>query len=190
MKRLGLACVLAIALPRVGVADEPAPAPAPEPAPATEPAPAPAPAPVTVPTPDDERAPVTRVRSRDITIEVPGERSRNNKLIIGGIFGGGVLVSALGLYYHLDSRDAANEVSADRFNGKSWTEKQEDLVARADRSKTRATVAYAIGGGLLIGAIVAYIVTAPKSETAVIHTGGVVVVPTDEGGMVTRMWSF
>jgi hypothetical protein len=186
MKRLGLACVLAIALPRVGIADEPAPAPAPEPAPATEPAPAPAP----VIVPDDERAPVLRARSRDLTIEVPGERSRNNKLIIGGIFGGGVLVSALGLYYHLDSRDAANEVSADRFNGKSWSEKQDDLVARADRSKTRATVAYAIGGGLLIGAIVAYIVTAPKSETAVIHTGGVVVVPTDEGGMVTRMWSF
>ena len=134
---------------------------------------------------------MTRVRSREIKIEVPGERSRNNKLIVGGIAAGGVLVSALGLYFHLDSRDAANEVSADRFNGKAWSEKQADLVARADRSKTRATVAYVIGGGLLAGAIIAYIVTAPKDETAVIQTSsGYVVVPTDDGGMVTRMWSF
>lgn len=188
MKRLGLACVLAIALPRAGFADEPAPAPAPEPTPAPEPDPAPTPAPPPAPV-VQEPAPIVRTGGRDVTIEVPGERSRNNKLIVGGIFAGGVLVSALGLYYHLDSRDAANEVSADRFNGKAWSDKQVDLVERADRSKTRATVSYVIGGGLLVGAIVAYIVTAPKSETAVIHTG-VAVVPTDDGGMVTRMWSF
>jgi hypothetical protein len=164
MKWFGLACVLAILLPRVGLADEP--------------------------TPVTSEAPVARTGSRDITIEVPGERTRNNKLIIGGIAAGGVLVGALGLYFHLDSRDAANEVSADRFNGKSWSQKQIDLVARADRSKTRAEVSYVIGGGLLLGAVIAYIVTSPKSETSVIHTSPVGVVPTGDGGMVTGMWSF
>lgn len=131
------------------------------------------------------------VRQRDIYIEVPGERSRNNKLIIGGVAGFGVLVGALGLYWHLDSRDATNEVEATMTTGKAWTEHDVALVDRAERSKTRATVAYVIGGTALIGAIAAFIYTAPKSETSVIHTGGVTVVPTSDGGtMVTKLWSF
>lgn len=130
-------------------------------------------------------------RSREIQVEIPGERSRNNKILVAGIGAAGLLASALGVYWHLDSRDASNEVSADYFTGKAWTEDKIDLVDRAERSKTRATVAYSIGGALIVGAIVTWIVTAPESEITVIRPGGVSITPThDGGGMVTRMWSF
>lgn len=169
-----LACVAAIASPRASLAEEVPPSPLPAPVEAPPAAPMPPP-----------------TRSRVIEIEVPGERTTNNKLIVGGIAAAGVIASALGVYWHLDSRDAANEVSADAFTGEAWTSEKVGLVDRADRSKTRATVAYAIGGALLIGAIATYILTEPESETSVIRTGGVAITPVpDGGGLVTKLWSF
>ena len=130
-------------------------------------------------------------RGREIQVEVPGERSQNNKILCASIGAAGVIASALGLYWHLDSRDASNEVNADVFTGEAWTDEKNALVDRAERSKTRATIAYSFGGALLIGAIATFIFTSPKSETTIIRTGGVTVTPTDDGGgMVSRMWSF
>jgi hypothetical protein len=127
---------------------------------------------------------------REITIEVPGERTQNQKLMLGGLLAAGVLVSSLGLYWHLDSRDASNEVSAGAFTGEGWTEEHVGLVERAERSKTRATIAYSIGGAFLIGTVAAWILTDPKSEKTVIRTG-VIVTPTSDGGaMASKAWSF
>jgi hypothetical protein len=136
---------------------------------------------------EEPRGPVPR----EIVVEVPGERSKNNKILVASLGAAGVIASALGLYWHLDSRDASKEVTADYFTGEAWTAEKVALVDRAERSKTRATIAYSFGGALLVGAIATWIITAPKSETTIIRTGGVVVTPTpDGGGMVTRMWSF
>ena len=129
-------------------------------------------------------------RPREITVEIPGERSQNNKILVASLGAASVIAGALGVYWHLDSRDASDQVSADTFTGEAWTDDKIDLVDRADRSKTRATIAYSIGGALLVGTIVTWIVTAPESETAIIRTGGLGVAPTQDGGMVTRMWSF
>jgi hypothetical protein len=130
-------------------------------------------------------------KPREIEVEVPGERSQNNKILLASIGAAGVIASALGVYWHLDSRDASKDVSADYFTGEAWTEDKIDIVDRAERSKTRATIAYSIGGALIVGAIATWILTAPESETTIIRTGGVVVTPThDGGGIVTRMWSF
>lgn len=183
-----VACVLAITAPHASFADEPAPPSDPASAPAPAPAPTvviPPPAPVS-----EQPAPQPR-HMRDIKIEVPGERSRNNKLVIGGVAAAGAIVSLLGVYWHLDSRDASNEVSADAFTGKAWGDDEIALVDRAERSKTRAIVAYSIGGAMLVGAVAAWIFTAPRSETAIIRTG-VIVTPPDRGGggVVSKMWSF
>ena len=183
------ACISAIAT--TSFADEPAPEPAPAPPePAPAPAPEAAPAPARAPAP----APIVQPRglpTREIKIEVPGERSRENKMIVGGIAAAGVIASALGVYWHLDSRDASKQVSADYFTGKAWNDDRVDLVDRAERSKTRATIMYSIGGALIIGAIAAWIYTEPKSETQIIRTGGVALTPTEDGGgLVSRMWSF
>ena len=130
-------------------------------------------------------------RSRELEIEVPGERSRNNKLVIGGMLAAGALGGALGLYWHLDSRDASDAVSSDRFTGEAWTEEHAAQVDRAQRSKSRATVAYAVGGAFLLASVITYIVTEPESETAVIRTGvSVTAPPRGSGAIVGKLWSF
>ena len=180
------ACIAAIA--SASFADDPAPDPAPAPPPETAPAPAPEAAPAPAPAPAVQP---NALPTREIKVEVPGERTQNNKLVIGGVAAAGLIASAVGLYSHLDSRDAANAVNADYFTGTAWNDDKVDLVDRAERSKTRAIVMYSVGGALIVGAIAAWIFTDPKSETQIIRTGGVAVTPTDDGGgMVSRMWSF
>jgi hypothetical protein len=161
MIRFVLAFATLFAVPRASLAEEVVPQPAPV---------------------------VQPQRAREIRIEVPGERSRNNKLLVGGMGAAGVVISALAVYWHLDSRDASNAVGADEFTGEAWTDDKIALVDRAERSKTRATIAYSVGGALLIGAIATWIFTEPKSETAIIRTGRVGVAPVEGGGMVT--WSY
>jgi hypothetical protein len=131
-------------------------------------------------------------RGTDIVIETPGERTTNNKLVLGGIAGAGVIAGALGLYFHLDSRSASNDVSADAKTGRAWTQEDVDLADRASSSRTRAAVGYSIGGALLIGAAIALIVTEPKSETTVIRARSTqpTISPTPGGAVVGGMWSF
>lgn len=189
MQRLVLAFALAATMlaPRVAAAQA-SPEPAPEPAPAPEAAPAPEPAPAPAPATSD--APVTPApRGRDILIEVPGERTMNNKLVLGGMLAAGVIAGALGVYWHLDSRDASNAVEADEFTGEAWSPAHAAEVDRAERSKTRATVAYSIGGAFVVGTVVAYILSEPKSETTVIRTGATIA-PTRDGAVVSKAWSF
>ena len=109
------------------------------------------------------------VRTREIVVEVPGERSRNNKLVVGSVLLGGALVSGVGVLYHLRSRDAADAVSADEFTGRPWTDANEALVQRAADSRRNATIAYGVGGALLVGGLVVYIATAPSSTKEVLR---------------------
>jgi hypothetical protein len=130
---------------------------------------------------------------KDIIIEIPGERSTENKLMLGGIAGAGVILGLLGAYWHLDSRSASDDVTADSFTGQAWTAEDQALFERAERSRGRAIIAYSAGGVLLVGAAVLYIITEPKSETAVIRPhgrGSPTVTPTDGGAMLGGMWSF
>lgn len=129
---------------------------------------------------------------RDIVIETPGERSITTKAALGGMFAASLLVGGFGVYWHLDSRSASDDVSASKFTGKAWTSDDIALADQADRSKTRATIAYGIGGALLIGAAIAFIVTDPPSETVVITPtrGTPTVAPTPGGAVLGGMWSF
>jgi hypothetical protein len=137
------------------------------------------------------RAADARPRGRDITIEIPGERPMNNKLLVGGLAGGGLLVGALGLYFHLDSRTASDDVSSQKLTGRAWTTTAQALADRADRSATRAGVAYGIGGALVVAAIVTWIATEPASTTEVIHTGPApAFIPTKEGAALGGSWTW
>ena len=130
---------------------------------------------------------------KDIVIEIPGERSKENKILLASIAGSGVILGLLGAYWHLDSRSASDDVTADSFTGRAWTEEDQALFDRADRSRSRAIVAYSAGGVLLLGAAVLYMLTEPKSETAVIrpHGRGSPSVSVTEGGaMLGGTWSF
>lgn len=129
-----------------------------------------------------------------ITIVTPGERTTENKLLVGGLVAGAAVVTGLGLYFHLDGKSASDEVSSDVFGGEEWTADDAALFDQAESSRTKAIVAYSVGGALLIGAIVALIVTEPPSETTVLRPRAVRAVPTVApaagGAVLGGMWSF
>ncbi|MEO7091828.1 MAG: hypothetical protein ABI175_01175 [Polyangiales bacterium] len=130
---------------------------------------------------------------KDIVIEIPGERTTGQKLLVGGLAGAGFLAGAIGAYFHYDSRQASDEVGSDKFTGHAWTADDQALVDQADRSRSRAIIGYSIGGALLVGAVIAFIVTDPPSETTVIRPhgrGSPTVMPTPGGAMVGGAWSF
>src|SRR4051812_18107941 len=138
-------------------------------------------------------APRVARAEKDIVIEVPGERTTEQKLMIGGLGGVGLIATVVGVYFHLDSRSASNDVTTDHFTGRAGTAGDTALVDRADRSRSRAIVGYSAGGVLLIAAAVAYILTEPKSETTVIHPhgrGSPSVAPTEGGAVFGGVWSF
>jgi len=130
---------------------------------------------------------------KDIVIEIPGERTTEQKILVGSLAGAGFVVGAIGAYFHYDSRQASDDVGSDTYTGHAWTAEDRVLVDQADRSRTRAIVGYSIGGALLIGAIVAYIVTDPPSESVVIRPhgrGSAMLTPTEGGAMAVGTWSF
>jgi hypothetical protein len=185
MRAVWLACVAVIGLaPGYARADEPAPS---DPEPPAKEAPKPEAAPIEKPGLD---TPIVRpIRTREIVVDIPGERSTNNKLALGAIAVGGLLAGSLGLYWHLDSRSAANDVTATMPTGNAWTAHDQSLLDRADSSRTRATVAYTVGGLFITAAIVGLIVTEPKTERSVIHPNATVSVSGD-GAMVGGAWRF
>lgn len=130
--------------------------------------------------------------AKDIVIETPGERTPQQKVLVGGLAGAGVLLGALGVYFHLDSRDASDAVTADGFTGQAWTADKQDAVDRGDRSRTMAAVGYCVGGALLIGAVISLIVTEPETEVTVIRprAAAPTVSPTDGGAVFGGTWSF
>jgi hypothetical protein len=161
--RLALGFAIAAALAGVARADEPVPPS--EPPPPEQPEKAPAPAEETF----DKPALRPLVRAREIVVEVPGERSRTNKLVLGSMAVAGVLFSGIAVKYHLDSRDAADAVSAGVFTGRPWSPELQAEVDRAADARRNATLGYSIGGALLVAAVVTFIATEPKSSREVMR---------------------
>lgn len=163
--------------PEAPAPEEPAPA---EPAPAEDPA--------SQPRPSYDR-PVfqQRIRRKEIVVMVPGARSRTNKLVIGSLAVTGGLLGALGAYFNVDARSAADEVSASTFTGRSWTAERDAKVDRAERSSDRAAILYGIGGALVVAAAVTFIVTEPESKREVLRPH-VAVGP--DGAVVGGAWSW
>jgi hypothetical protein len=106
---------------------------------------------------------------KDIVVTTPGERSTKNIVVLASIAGAGVLVGGLGVYFNLDSKSAADEVSAHGAATLPWTPQRQATYDRAHDSGVKAEVFYGVGGALLIGAFVGLIATQPKSETTVIR---------------------
>lgn len=108
-------------------------------------------------------------RGHDIVVRYHPDRSRENITMLAILGGASVVVGAVGLYFHLDSRDATLQVESDRYTGETWTAERQDAYDRAHRSATVAGVTYGIGGALVLATAIAYIVTEPELETRVIR---------------------
>lgn len=109
------------------------------------------------------------IAHRDIVVTTPGERTTKNIAILASIAGAGVLLGGAGLYYNLDSQSAADEVSAHRPMSVPWTDARQATYDRAHDSGVKAGIFYGVGGAMLLGAAIAFIVTEPKETTTVIH---------------------
>lgn len=124
---------------------------------------------------------------KDIVVTSTGERSAKNIAILASVAGAAALIGGLGVYYNLDSKSAADEVSAHRLLSVPWTSDRQATYDRAHDSAVKAEIFYGVGGALLIGAVVGLIVTQPKTETTVIHPH-VAVGP--GGAVLGGSWSF
>jgi hypothetical protein len=100
-----------------------------------------------------------------VTVRRSRERCLRQKVLVGGLFGGAVVAVGAGLYFHMQSRDASNEVAAiGESTALTWTSERQETYDAALRDRTRAIVGYSAGGALLIGAVVALILTDPGTE--------------------------
>jgi hypothetical protein len=129
---------------------------------------------------------------KPITIVAPGDRSTNNKLVLGALAGAGVLAGAAGLYFHLDSRSLSDEVGTDTFTGTAWSSEKQSIVDDANSSRTAAIALYGVGSAFLIGAVVYWIATDPPDETIVIQPRSAqpTIAPTPGGAVFGGTWSF
>ncbi len=143
-------------------------------------------------TPDPDVRTYRAPRSKDVVIVAYPERSKSNLIMLGALGGGGVVLGAVGLYFHLDSRSASSDVASHKPTGQPWTADKQDTYDRAHRSSVIAGVFYGVGGALVLATAVAYIITEPKAETMTIHphTASALVAPTRGGAIVGGTWSF
>lgn len=129
----------------------------------------------------------------DYVIRSKGERSTKNLVILAGLGGGGALLAGLGLYFHVDSRDASNRVTATTPTNHPWSADDQASYDDAYSSRTKAIVFYSIGGAALVAAAVYLIASEPPEEETLIHphrsfTPKVEVAPT--GALVGGSWLF
>lgn len=124
-------------------------------------------------------------------IKLKRERSRttSQKLLIGGLLVGATAAIGFGAYYHLDSRDAAKEVSSNGdLTGETWTAEHQATYDRAGSSGTLAIVGYVVGAAFLGGVIAAAWQTRPVEEEVLVT--GLGVAPVHGGAMVGGAWSW
>jgi hypothetical protein len=126
-----------------------------------------------------------------ITITTPGDRSAENLELVGGMAGLGLIVTGLGVFYHLDSRSTSNTVNAEAPTSLPWTDADQAQYDHAHSLAVRAGVCYGIGGAILIGALITWIATAPADQHTVIQPHVTpTVAPTPGGAMLGGSWSF
>lgn len=137
----------------------------------------------------------------NLTFTVDRERCTRQRVLIASLFGSSVLFGGVGLLFHIDSRNKSDEVStnAGRHSGRIYTDELDDTRSAAIRSRNLAIASYAVGGGFLVGTLVAYLLTDPGHETVQVGTEAVggggagarlLVEPTEGGALVGGDWRF
>ncbi len=131
----------------------------------------------------------------EIKIRLDRPRSTTERIVIGALLGGALVVGGLGVGFHLDSRAIADELAADGPTGLVYTQELEDRRRSGVRSGHLASASYTVGGLLLIGSLAALIITQPESEVLTVDgqpdKTPVTLVPMPGGGaIVGATWSF
>ncbi len=131
---------------------------------------------------------------RSVTVLAVPPRTGTQRLLIGGLALGAAAMIGVGVAFNLDSRSAADEVSATRFTNRVWTQEAQDTYDRAGRSGLIAGLFYGAGGLLLVGTMVAYWRTSPTPREVQLRPGSpaptAILAPTRGGAIVGAGWSF
>jgi hypothetical protein len=118
------------------------------------------------------------------------KRSPKNRALIYGLLGGAALGLGVGIYFHLDSHDAASELSDVHTSSPLlWTDDRQATYDRAGSSGTIAIVGYSVSAVCAIGAILTAVLTHPGQEVKDVRPT-TSITPTHGGAMVARAWSF
>jgi hypothetical protein len=131
-----------------------------------------------------------------LVFKVDRERSIQDRIVIGSLFGGAVLFGGIGVLFHLDSKRKSDAVSTDsgRHSGKIYSPEIDDTRSAAYRSRNLTIASYALSGGSLIATLVAFVLTDPGHETIQLGeqhvTPRVHLTPTGDGAVIGTGWSF
>jgi|HubBroStandDraft_6_1064221.scaffolds.fasta_scaffold169310_3 hypothetical protein len=126
-----------------------------------------------------------------IVVTTPGERSAQNIQLVAGIAGIGLVLTGLGVFYHLDSRSTSNTVSASGPTDQPWTDADQAQYDHAHSLAVEAGVFYGLGGAVLVGALVMWLVTAPDEQRVVIQPRVMpTVTPAPGGALLGGAWRF
>lgn len=132
--------------------------------------------------------------SQNVTVKRQKSRTSTQRLQIGGAIAAGALFAGAGLYYHLDSRAAADSVSGNsELASDTWTAERQATYDQAGKSGYVAGFCYALSAAFFAGAAVIGWMTTPGEEELVIKPGNrtatPVVAPIPGGGaMVGGEW--
>ena len=99
---------------------------------------------------------------KDVVV-IEHSRTANEKKLILGLMGTGVILSGVGLLFHLDSNALSNEVGTPRGlpTGQTYTQEIDDKRSQAFRSRNFAITGYSIGLGLFVAGLTTYFLTDP-----------------------------
>src|SRR5262245_25274459 len=126
-----------------------------------------------------------------VTMQQKKSRTKQERYLIGGLAGGTGVAAGLGLLFHLDSRAAANRVSADDFTMSRWSPDREADFERAGRSGAIAIAGYSLAALLATATIVVIVKTEPGSEEVDLRKPRATVDLVPGGGAVVGTgWSF
>jgi hypothetical protein len=122
--------------------------------------------------------------STAVAVKKPRERTLGQRLTLYGLFGGAAIFAGVGVWAHLDSREASRSLEIkDVEPVETWTDDRQDNYDRAFRQRSVAGISYAISAGLLAGAVVFAYRTRPGYETVILE-------PTRGGAMVGGSWTW
>jgi hypothetical protein len=136
-------------------------------------------------------------RAQDLmpnTFQVAKARTTRQRVLIGGLGAGALVVAGIGALFHLDSKHKADEISASgAHTGRVYTDDVDETRRDGLRSRAITIGAYGLAGGLVAAALVTFIVTDPGTETITVDDGGTArlsIDPLPGGAVASPGWRF
>jgi hypothetical protein len=126
--------------------------------------------------------------SSTVKIRQDNHRTTGQRIAIYSLLGAGAIGLGLGLYWHVDSRNAAHEIeSVGTQHLGIWNDERMDIYDRGQRSGTLAIVSYSLSAASLAAAMVVTYLTRPGDHLAAMRPA---VSPTQGGAIVSREWTW